>query len=345
MDITPAAENTPPMTVEAAAVPSERRGTAPPRTILTALTLTALLGYAAVRIAFTTLGAPADMSAVDDDLVILTGWSGVAVLGIAAIAVVAQAILARREPTPVLRIVVAAAGALSAAALIVASALILLDLVGGILSGLGVAFYPLGALSRLGCVAAAVLTGLHTWRFFLATRTGAIVRPRPTVAPTWVIAAAYAAVLAFGLRVAAQFAVGFDFDAFASAPSAIVFEIGFLLAGTLLPLALAHRWGRIWPRWVPLFAGRRVPRWVVLGPGAVFGTGMVAYFGFMVVQMIGHRLQGRNPFPGDLPEWFFWVSVPAYAIWGVGLLIGAVSYGRLTVPADLPRHRGNRWNR
>ena len=53
----------------------------------------------------------------------------------------------------------------------------------------------------------------------------------------------------------------------------------YALAGTLLPLALAHRWGRIWPAWTGPLRGRAVPRWLVLGPGLFIGASLTAYFG------------------------------------------------------------------
>lgn len=52
-----------------------------------------------------------------------------------------------------------------------------------------------------------------------------------------------------------------------------------ITAGTVLPLALAHRWGRVWPSWIRSWAGRDVPHWLVLGPGVFMGVGLCAYFG------------------------------------------------------------------
>src|SRR4051812_33247047 len=48
----------------------------------------------------------------------------------------------------------------------------------------------------------------------------------------------------------------------------VVFVVLLLLAGTALPLALVVPWGR------------RLPRWLLLGPALVVGTGLIAYFGF-----------------------------------------------------------------
>jgi hypothetical protein len=53
--------------------------------------------------------------------------------------------------------------------------------------------------------------------------------------------------------------------------------VGFVLGGTLLPLALVHSWGLIWPRWIPAPAGRRFPRWLVLGPAIGISGGLVVH--------------------------------------------------------------------
>ncbi|QVQ55036.1 hypothetical protein J4H86_19800 [Spiractinospora alimapuensis] len=299
---------------------------------MTVLTVVWLAGYAVARLGLTVVDVP--MSAMGPDLVMLTGSSGIVVLVLAIGAVVAQFLLQRGRPARVSRLTVAIAGAGIAATLMGAAALILLDLVSGVLPGLGMDFQPLGALSRLGCVVAASLVALHTWRFWNATHGDLGDRPPPRETPGWVVAVGYAAVAACLVRLAAQLVVGLDTNPLTGGPSMIVFEVGFLLAGILLPLALVHRWGRIWPAWVPLLRGRRVPRRLLIGCGSVLGVTMVAYFGVMTGQMVLERLQGRNPFPPsgglDLPEPFFWVSVPAYLVWGVGLVIGTLSYARVS---------------
>jgi hypothetical protein len=97
-----------------------------------------------------------------------------------------------------------------------------------------------------------------------------------------------------------------------------------IIAGTVLPLALAQRWGRIWPGWVRPWAGRRVPRWLVLGPGVFMGTGLVAYFG---AGGISAMISGQAPSdPGAV------LMIGGYTAWGIGLLIASTSYHRLTRP-------------
>jgi hypothetical protein len=119
--------------------------------------------------------------------------------------------------------------------------------------------------------------------------------------------------------VLAQVAVGLG-DLLRAGGAAVLFEAGFLLAGTVLPLALVYRWGRVFPGWVPLLAGRGVPRWLVLGPALGLGVGMTAYFGLAMVQLAVETVTGTwEQHAESYPLWFFWVAIPAYLVWGLGL--------------------------
>lgn len=98
----------------------------------------------------------------------------------------------------------------------------------------------------------------------------------------------------------------------------IVFVALLVAAGTILPLALAHSWGRIWPHWVGPLAGRRVPRWLVLGPGVMMSLGLGVYFGIGgVTALILGETGGA-------------LEILAYLGWGVGLGIASYSYARRT---------------
>jgi hypothetical protein len=115
--------------------------------------------------------------------------------------------------------------------------------------------------------------------------------------------------------------------------SLLLFEIGFVLAGTVLPLALVRAWGRVIPRWVPPLAGRRVPRWLLLVPAFAIAGGMTAYFGIATVKLAAETLTGTWDRGVDsLPLAFFWVAVPAYLVWGLGLGAAALGYYRVTRP-------------
>ncbi|MEV7988749.1 hypothetical protein [Micromonospora sp. NPDC085948] len=151
-------------------------------------------------------------------------------------------------------------------------------------------------------------------------------RDAPT--PSWAWFAGYLTVAACLARFTAERVHGFLSSKAPEIPWTfmITFVVLMLLAGTLLPLALVHRWGRIWPGWVLPLAGRKVPRWLVAGPGLFVGAGLTTYFGIagMTAWATGDNVDG--------PAWFLAVVLPAYTLWGLGLLVAAGSYLSLTKP-------------
>jgi hypothetical protein len=289
------------------------------------------LGYGAVRI-YWALGAAPSPPPTGTDLVAFTGWWPVALC--AAAAVVVAGLRRARWWRP---LAVAAWGV--TAALAAASALLLLDMVGIILPGVGLAVHPAAVLSRAACLAGGVLVGATAlsyqrhWRgaCLACGRTGQAARPeRP---PGWAWLAAWVAVAGCLVRLLAQVAVGFGSELLRAGGSLLLFEAGFLLAGTVLPLALVYRWGRVFPGWVPLLAGRGVPRWLVLGPALVLGAGMTAYFGVSMVRLAVQTVTGTwEQGAGSDPLWFYWVAIPAYLAWGLGLGGAALAYRRATRP-------------
>ena len=66
---------------------------------------------------------------------------------------------------------------------------------------------------------------------------------------------------------------------------------------------------------------------MLLLPGAGLGAGITAYFGVGLIQMIVAAVQGE-PVYGDigLPDSFFWVAVPSYLVWGLGLAVATYGY-------------------
>jgi hypothetical protein len=222
------------------------------------------------------------------------------------------------------------------AALLVACPLLLLDVVWGLLPGSGVQFNAAAFASRAACLIEGILVGAaavayrRRWRSacLFCGRTGAQVRLAQP--PWWAWWAAYAAIAGCLVRLGAQVAVGFGF--MRQAPRTfLLFEAGFFLAGIVLPLALVHSWGRVFPRWVPLLAGRRVPRWLPLGPAFVIGGALTVYFGVSMVGFATAMLNGNwKGNAGSLPLGFFWVAMPAYWVWGLGLVAAALAYYRVT---------------
>ena len=297
-----------------------------------------VLLYGCVRIYWEVGGEPPRMSPVGTDLVVFTGWGAIALCAAAAVTL---ALLMTVRPSGLARRGLLGVAWTVGAALVASGALLLLDVIGGLLPGLGVEFFPLGALSKSACVISGVLLARTALVHQRETRAGCAScgrterSPGPlTKTPGWAWCAAYVSVAGCAVRVIAQACVGFGESPLAGGASATLFEIGFLLGGSLLPLSLVHGWGRVWPRWVPALGGRDVPRRLVLWPATAISGGLVVYFGLMLLQMISERLQGRNPFPPsgglELPETFFWFAVPAYLVWGAGMAAATFAYQRLT---------------
>ncbi|MET8349102.1 MULTISPECIES: hypothetical protein [unclassified Micromonospora] len=275
------------------------------------------VAYGGVRLAWTVGEAP-EFGQFGSDLVGFTGWRSVALCVAAGVLAVALDRAATWRPA------LAGAAWTVAGALVAAAAILLPELVGFLLFTVGPYFDPVAFASRLGCVTGAVLLGLATARYQRRTRGDCpdccrTVRPGPrrSAPARWARWAAYAAVAGLVTRFAAQVVVGFD--GLTHDASVIGLEIGLLLAGVLLPLALVHRWGEIWPGWVPLLAGRTIPRLLLLVPGFGLGAGLVAYFGMGLLQLTSGSIS-------QFSDTFLWVAMSAYCILGLGLLAASSDY-------------------
>jgi hypothetical protein len=299
---------------------------APPAALAWALCYGSLRAFWAV-----TGGAPSPPP-VDTDLVGFTGWWAVGLCAAAAAVVVALGRSGWSLPMAL------AAWAVTLA-LAAASAVVLLDVVGLLLPGIGVKVSLAAFASRVAGLAGAVLVGTNVLSYQRHWHGACLVcgstadTVRMTRPPRWAWVAAWAAVAGCLVRLLAQLAVGFGGELLEGGGPALTFELGFLLAGTVLPLALVFHWGRVFPGWLPVLRGRGVPRWLVLAPAASLGAGMTAYFTITLVKLAAQTLTGTSDegFEGD-PLWFFWLAVPAYLTWGLGLGIAAVAYRRMTRP-------------
>jgi hypothetical protein len=273
--------------------------------------------YGCLRLTWTVGGAP-DFPPLGSDLLGFTGWWAVVLCAAAGVLAVAQRRTATWQP------LLAGASWLVAGALVASAGILLPELVGLLLMHLGPYFQPVAFASRLACAGGAVLLGLATADYQRRTRGDCAACCRtgvPGAARTgparWAWWAAYAAVGGLVARFAAQTWVGFA--GLTNGPSIIALEVGMLLAGVLLPLALVHRWGQVWPRWVPFLAGRTIPRLVLLVPGFGLGVGLVAYFGMGLVQLASGSVS-------QFSDTFLLVAMSAYVLWGIGLIIASTDH-------------------
>ncbi|MET8090897.1 hypothetical protein [Micromonospora sp. NPDC005220] len=275
------------------------------------------VAYGGIRLAWTVGGAP-EFGRLGIDLLGFTGWRSVGLCAAAGVLAIALDRVTTWRPA------LAGAAWTVAGALVAAAAILLPELVGFLLFTVGPHFDPVAFASRLGCVAGAVLLGLATARYQRRTRgdcpnccrTGRPGARRATPA-RWARWAAYAAVAGLVTRFVAQFVVGFD--RVDQSGSLLGLEIGLVLAGVLLPLALVHHWGEVWPGWVPLLAGRTIPRLLLLVPGFGLGAGIVAYFGMGMVQVISGSVS-------EFSDAFLWVAISAYLVMGLGLVVASTDH-------------------
>lgn len=307
----------------------------PPRALIT-LTLTWALAHTLLRLYWTLTHTRPTLPPTGDDLLLASDLP-IIILGTATLAL--TPLLTRTTPPPAARTRLNTAY-LIAAATAATSVLLLLDVVALLLLGTsGIPLHPLAITTRLAALTMGLLlaaTARAAHRRWIATCPTCARTPRTRPAldttPTWARAAAYLTVAAFTTRLLAQL--------FASGPTApgtpiqtTPALIGLLTllaaAGLLLPLALVHRFGRIWPRWVPHLAHRPIPRMLVLGPALFVVAAMNLYFLPQFVQLLIH---GPTIYELHYPDWFFYASVGSYAAWGTGLALATHAYARRTRP-------------
>ena len=274
------------------------------------------VAYGGVRLAWTVGEAP-EFGRLGLDLLGFTGWWSVALCAAAGGLAVALDRVATWRPA------LAGLAWTVAGALVAAAAILLPELVGFLLFTVGPFFDP--RRSRVGSSVSAERPARSGHRALSAAHPGRLPSLLPD-GPTGYAAlgtravgalGAWAAVGGLVTRFAAQFVVGFD--RVDQSASLLGLEIGLVLAGVLLPLALVHHWGEVWPGWVPLLAGRTIPRLLLLVPGFGLGAGIVAYFGMGMVQVSS----GSH---SEFSDAFLWVAMSAYLVMGLGLLVGSTDY-------------------
>ncbi|GAB3765176.1 hypothetical protein [Microlunatus parietis] len=86
-------------------------------------------------------------------------------------------------------------------------------------------------------------------------------------------------------------------------------------AGLILTLGLIARWGEVFPRWVPFFAGRPVPVWAAAGPGsfvaAILLVSAIPMIRAFATEGVVDGLVSAVIFP-----FWFWGPMLSLAVWG-----------------------------
>ncbi|NUW40847.1 hypothetical protein [Nonomuraea rhodomycinica] len=151
--------------------------------------------------------------------------------------------------------------------------------------------------------------------------------------PRWAVRAAYAsalsatigfvplhAVWAAGVPLWADAGKFRHWYAEGGGPYLFVLCAAAVLAG-VLALSLVRPWGRVFPRWVPLVSGRRVPRRTLSGTAFAVSVFLLGYTAWAAWQTAGDFSE-----VGIFSPWIVVYGIPQFLVWGIGLLLAAWSY-------------------
>ncbi|MER0443479.1 hypothetical protein ABR738_02660 [Streptomyces sp. Edi4] len=100
---------------------------------------------------------------------------------------------------------------------------------------------------------------------------------------------------------------------------------GLALLGGVLALSLVRSWGLVFPRWVPLMAGRRVPPRMLAGTAFAVSVFLLLYTVWAAIQTV---VQWNDD--SVFSSWITIYGIPQFLVWAIGLLIAARSYRRRT---------------
>ncbi|HEU4630638.1 MAG TPA: hypothetical protein VFS08_12885 [Gemmatimonadaceae bacterium] len=92
------------------------------------------------------------------------------------------------------------------------------------------------------------------------------------------------------------------------------------IAGSLLTLGLVQRWGELFPSWLPLMGGRRVPPALVVAPAAVVSA-LVLAAGLAIV-----RLWAAGRFVIEPESWLGSLPMLLWPLWGAALAAATLAY-------------------
>lgn len=151
--------------------------------------------------------------------------------------------------------------------------------------------------------------------------------------PRWAVGAAYASALSATIGfipLHAVWALGIplwaDEDRFrewyadGGGPYLFVLSGMAVMAG-VLALSLVRPWGLVFPSWVPLLAGRRVPHRTLTATAFTVSALLLLYTPWAAVQTVAQFDE-----EGIFSPWTAVYGIPHFLVWGIGLLVAACSY-------------------
>lgn len=156
--------------------------------------------------------------------------------------------------------------------------------------------------------------------------------------PWWGAAATYAAAalalpypivrIAWSLGVPLGVPAGYVVDMGMAERLGIFFVLGGLpVAGAILTVGLIRPWGEVFPRWIPVLRGRRVPIWFAVAPGV---------WAAALISQAGLRLAGGVRELGEI-TWDSWgLGLPGlfFLPWGLALAAAVYAYAVRRIRQD-----------
>ncbi|MER7404096.1 hypothetical protein ABT373_16780 [Streptomyces sp. NPDC000070] len=111
-------------------------------------------------------------------------------------------------------------------------------------------------------------------------------------------------------------------------------------------IGLIARWGEVFPRWVPLLRGRRVPTKAAVIPAAVGATILTLLFTllFIASEIRGTTIRGDDlpdSYPGQAGGWeaaWFYLCYAPLVLWGPMLAVLTVAYWKRRHTAEKVQH-------
>lgn len=102
------------------------------------------------------------------------------------------------------------------------------------------------------------------------------------------------------------------------------------VGGAVLTLGLVQRWGEVFPQWIPLMHGRRVPIWLAVVPASLVSI-LVTTAGLMFVRMtlsgtLGEVFGNGQELVFAAENWAALAPELLWPLWGIALGAAALAY-------------------